>query len=438
MAKLPAPIGMQGKGKRPRSPDPSSTKGDLSPLSQIGAAKVISQPLKRASQTEQSARHIDDCCSTEDVELCAFNSLAGSKPQYTDGPVRFIITNDGAKGVLALLMTDQLIHHLNKLTRLKRDLKEKEKKSEKMAFDIESLERALQNLKKQLENKDSNKKLQLDAELEECKSKLTETHQIRDVLDRRILFDKDNLSFARESCHEFFEEAMEEANLLEAPPSPADEDVLQDSKQQLPTFRPDYQTSEKRDLSEKERLQQDARQECVASRMRAADIQRDFDDIPMKYHENLALYEQDQADGDDVSRSEFDRMNIRYGQAVTRALMEAESQYDKAKERAEAICAFDDESDNKSYYGESQCSGRTAFPTDGPELPDDVFLSPKRRKVIASWSENVGVAKATSLARTPEVDEWIARPVEVSDSISVVASGREKKKIESWRAKCKR
>lgn len=438
MANASRSVGVQGNGKRIRDMSSSlSAKGRFSCRSHMRAAHVKSQSREHTGNSELFGGCIDSRTSTMDVEPCTAKEPSQSKLQYTDGPVRFTIADDGSRDVVALLVTDRLIQQLNKLTRLSRHLDEKEDALEKMTFEINSLEDKLERLGGKLQIADHTDGQQLDAEVKECQSKLTETRQLHDVLDKKILFDKDNLSFARGKNEAVFEEAMKEANLLEAPEAPAGQHGLMDSERKIPAVEPDSLKSKHLDLKEDVKMKRAARQECAESWMRAADIQADFDYMPMKYRENLALYEQNQADGIfDMPRSEFDRLNIRYGQNVTKALIEAEAQYDKAKERAEAMGAFEDGWDDESYYGDSQCSERTTFPVDTPEMQDCSFLSAKRRKVIASWNENVGGSRATGVERTAEIDGWEARPVEISDSISVVASGSNKRKIESWKAQC--
>lgn len=139
--------------------------------------------------------------------------------------------------------------------------------------------------------------------------------------------------------------------------------------------------------------------------------------------------------GEDVgSPSEFDLQMLLDGRRLTRNLIEAEEELEEAKKKAmeEGVDLGDSE----------QSSGFADRASDGyRESREAEFAEEFDEEEILEWigsvpveaprMEEIGVLPAE--VEPPELDDWDARSVDVSDSVSVVARGSERRRIDHWR-----
>ena len=297
------------------------------------------------------------------------------RPQFTDGPARFVIVNEGLKDCLALLITETFIsksrdlyedsHHLagkqGPLQHVRRDARNAE---DSLGLVIDSLEAA--------ESQEQANELKDVAQTRE--SELIGAGKRKNEIEKGAERLESSIAASRAYTQRLLETAMEEANLLEPhrPLTPfmmADneddtcpnelyhqlynrhvtiEDVAQDTtqdeycRQELHTRPYDAEppTDSEVEPAGKDSIRQAAWDGYSEKLEIFHKIQAIFDDRREAYEMNLANYQHGIKAGIyQMSRSDFDRNRFRHGQKITRALIDAEKAVDAPKTYAQAVGA---------------------------------------------------------------------------------------------------
>ena len=121
---------------------------------------------------------------------------------------------------------------------------------------------------------------------------------------------------------------------------------------------------------------------------------------------------------------DFDIFQFRRKGEVTRELINAEAEYEEARQRARkvGICHF---FDAESCFQDLSSDGY-------PEWMDTQMKHGVDHKLVDAWLSGTGNLGDDTGDTMPEVDEWDTEPVEICDSISVRAEGRLRLKIDAW------
>ena len=165
-------------------------------------------------------------------------------------------------------------------------------------------------------------------------------------------------------------------------------------------------------------------------------VQALFDNRQESYETDLAEYEQGFVDGIYIiSRSDFDRSKLRYGQKLTRALINAEEAVEAAKAQAQAIgaleLAYPAATDYYGYYEES-C----------PEDQITSYLATKDWSRVHKWLAKISapiidpeaqeVERSTLDDDDNDNDDWSTEEVDPADSISQVDFDDYRRDIDQW------
>ena len=134
--------------------------------------------------------------------------------------------------------------------------------------------------------------------------------------------------------------------------------------------------------------------------------------------------------------TEFELQQLQQTQRMTRRIIEAEQAFEGVKEAAVAAGIQLPGSDIQSGFVDDADDGyRTSLEERLCHDIDRVRISRWLREVPDRDSSGRGDPEE-SKDREIDVDDWDARTVQISDTASMVAEGRAKRRIEKWQATC--
>jgi hypothetical protein len=123
-------------------------------------------------------------------------------------------------------------------------------------------------------------------------------------------------------------------------------------------------------------------------------------------------------------RSLFDNMLLRQQQDATAALIAAEEAFEASRKHVRALGVVLHDTDQESGFASYAEDGyRESMEADLVRLVD--------RERIERWMN-----EPDRSSRPADCDEWDSKEVGLCDSISVVAQGKERKRIDHWRSMC--
>lgn len=361
------------------------------------------------------------------------NNHEEDKPQITEGSSRVVMASDGTKDCMALLLTERLITEFNDIIEETRELKKAEEGLRQAKSKATAAGLTAKNLKAELETtEDPDVFDDLAGKIENQKQIYIANTGQQESLARSIEVRKGNLEFAQEVFQNIFRGALEDAKLLDRPEFKTD--TVEPSTAARGGQDPVAPSATNESIvSIEELLRRNAYDDWEYTRDDLADAQFAFDNRQVRYDRELMEY-QDDFDAGYVSfgRSEFDRRAFGTTRDLTRALIDAEADYADAIRRGQALGVLRNEVDQESnfvsdisdgYHISEEASMRTAV--------DTVF--------VEYWNDNVEDSDAEELEELEaprEPDDWDARTVGFSDSISVVDHSRNRKWIDRWRKMC--
>ncbi|KAF2802385.1 uncharacterized protein BDZ99DRAFT_482824 [Mytilinidion resinicola] len=157
------------------------------------------------------------------------------------------------------------------------------------------------------------------------------------------------------------------------------------------------------------------------------DFEAHYDQHAYRYDVEFEAYAKSQTNRPDVDlRMEFDHIYLVKRSKLTRELIEAEEEFEAAKQEARANgCYWHD------YDGYSQCA----------DHPDDGYRESEEREMAADMDrdrdriekwilDHTGPYEDSTSTSTPTIDEWPIDSKRPFDSLSMVAEGVERKRID--------
>ncbi len=375
------------------------------------------------------------------LEDCEIDKSEPLMQDFTEGPARFTWANDGYKDCIALLVPETYITKSAELFDWNRKISAMEGPLYHARMDARDLEESLHNIKMSLEaaeTQESADALRRQIGLQECD--LQEIRQRLEQLEEAYSFAELELGRARNHTQYVLESAMEAADLLrrpkpaasqKAPPwaSAVDHDHDDDNTGKNAevvgeeSINPNTQTEPTE--SPEELARQAVLERLDESWHEYARAQAQFDNRKDLYDQNLAEYQRRAARKECLlSRSEFDRQAVAWGQQLTGALIYAEAVFDQAQEDARAMKA------TRSTIDEASCHRSDLSVPDEPGVDD----ASEKRRAIDAWAANV--IASSECSGDVEVDDWDTGTVQVWDSVSVVDYGTYGKQIVRWQDVC--
>lgn len=383
------------------------------------------------------------------------------QPQFTKGPARFIVANDGSENCVALLVTETLMTKLGVLFEDSLQIEVRSGPLEHARIDAREAQISLDEAEKSLEKSGNQTRVEeLRKKVQQQQRDLAKVCQRRDRLEEGRLRIERSISLSRDHTMWVLHTAMKEANLIKPPtvllPVSASGDESDDESEAFSRQGSITSTSEtytEPPLSESEQFRQAAREELDKRSHTLDVIQAKFDNQRRLYEKDLATYQQGFDDGTfKFSRSEFDCRKLEYGQKVTRALINAEEAYDKAEEHAKAVGAVGSNYSQGSGYGqyeESLSDHHTAsyiaqrdwgfvhkwlatvpgadMLQDPNSLDKSIFIE------NGEWDEELD---GTDYARGGEDVDWDIPEAEIQDSASAIDHDLNRKNLDRWQQLC--
>ena len=186
------------------------------------------------------------------------------------------------------------------------------------------------------------------------------------------------------------------------------------------------------EVGQEELQHQEAYDEFMERSQYLDNVQEKFDNQRDLYRENLAEYQEMVAAGTiNMSRSDFDRRKVRYGQQLTRALIDAEEEFEEARERAKALGAVASDYGQEFYYG-------AEYEESWPENKVAEYNASCDWGFVKAWMSNIPDSTSQADVESVEIDDWDAKEVDVNDSISNIDCEDYRQDIDRYRRICAR
>ena len=418
-------------------------------------------PTKSQSQQRRNSEADNSCpqgtalaSSTRHVEL-----TSNQQPQFTEGPARFVVVNDGSRDCLALLVTETFVAKSRDLYEDSHHLSGKQGPLQQVRRDARDAETSMNLAKEALEVAEGQKQAdELTEKAEKRKSTLLEARQRKDEIEKGAKLLENSIAASREYTQWVLETAMGEADLLEPhrpltpfmaadteededpneiPDQPYNENEIQNATGDADVPRqPEFSANDEEvpansdeAPADEDSIRQAAWEDYNDKLETFHEVQAMFDNRQESYERDLAKYQQGFANGIyNISRSEFDRSKIRYGQKLTRALIDTEEAFEVAKEHAQAVGAIGSDYEQTNYFGyheESMPEGQMAS-----------YIASKDFSDIYTWMTNVSETCDPNDNEPVEIDDWDVKEVDHTDSISQIDFEEYRKPMDQWQYEC--
>ncbi len=371
-------------------------------------------------------------------------------PQFTESPSRFVLAKDGSRDCLALLVNDSSLAKLRDLFQEDRDLNILDGPLHHAKIDSRNIEHSVQAGQNALESAESEEEAEEHKRnLEQQRSELVKIRRWRDDLEKERDLVKGNLELSRNHTQWVLQEAMRTADLLgperSLPAVLLREEELADRKEEgeevettdhlSPAQSPIVSVASNHsevEVNQEELQRQEAYEEFMERSQYLNTVQEKFDNQGSLYRENLAEYRDMVAAGDTImSRSDFDRRKVRYGQQLTRALIDAEDEFEEARERAQDLGAIGSDYGREFYYG-------AEYEESWPENKVAEYNASSDWGFVEDWMNNIPDSASQAEVESVEIDDWEAEEVDVNDSISNIDCEDYRQDIDRYRRICAR
>lgn len=403
---------------------------------------------------DQDSPQRSACFEEEDEDICEEDRMYSDDfDQDTPlirGPSRMVTVNDDGKDRLAMFITDDMLATFNEIKEANEDiaktvkkLKAAERESRDLIIDIEEAEEKLGDAQDE-DNADETK-----LELEKLQLKLQKNAKRMNVIKKGMWPFESNLRRSTEEFQNLFGDVLQAAarfgqSSLDAQPLAEETDIDMDSEQhseqesndpsdsqcQSRSGSESNSESESALLSPEDLLRRSVTEDLEQSLWILMDAQAKFDDRQDEYKRELAKYNQLIAmDEITYTRTEFDIHSIQYVQGLTTQLKDAENRYEIAKSQAKAlglsVDPYDDNVDDHGYRESQEAS----------------VVAKVDRGGIETWSSKVTIGKSFEVLSKDDrtlvdIDEWNPRPVDPTESCSVVDFQGYGGDIKVWQKHC--
>jgi hypothetical protein len=420
------------------------------------------------AQDQEGAMDVDEAQAVRNKAYFAFD--CEEEDDYTDGPARFVLAVDGIKHCAALLMTYELSKKIQKAIHGHRKYLRAENAGLSQRQSLSRLENgvrreisscntrlAILEEENRLDSEDGRK---LGKQLENLELMLSDVQGRREAVLADVEFQARQLRSLQAAANVGLEEAFIRANLMEQEEEESEpESERLDVHQEYDTFCRKLETAHDEHFefagppldtntehleipqpSEEEQARQEVINELWAAKETLDLARRDFEereDIRAReFQANQTAADRGEPTTD-ATPDDFDvRWVVRYGE-LTRDLINAEAAYADIKRTAfeagvplpfednETVCEAMDEDDGVGYTISKEQELVASVP------------SPTVRRWLDKVPEGVEVGSPSfGDGGRSEADEWEAEEVGISDSVSLVAEGRERARIDRWRKAC--
>lgn len=362
-------------------------------------------------------------------------------PQFTDGPIDVVIAHDGKKDCIAILLDRELLCSLQDLERTQLVVLKDQITLDMAGYDVELIEKYSDQQKRLEEIDKKARELQSQRrEIEESLPKHTQALQRCEILERGLAQPKADVEDLGNQLQRTLLETLRKGNLLDVqaikpstgpkqrPRAPSYEDsVCSSSYVGTPE---DYSAGFRQTRANlTEFPEESARRNAIAKLNRTREMvmgaQYQLDCRKQHYIEDLALHRYNLSEGVwSSTTTEFDNRQVQIGQELTRELIEAQEAFDNAMDEAKVACVGSDA--DSSYYGDYYEPSLVGIECE--------VLDKSVRPRIELWQDSLMAPSNLEHPEPTELDHWDAKTVDVSDSVSAIASDQYyRKNIDRWK-----
>ncbi|KAI6904737.1 hypothetical protein KC318_g5947 [Hortaea werneckii] len=425
---------------RDRSDD---NKSNADPNDRISAVRTTSD-----SDKQQAIRNESYIIST------------GEEPEdYTEGPARLVVANDGIKECAALLLTWELSAKVQQAVEAQRNhdrLRQKAVRTLEVALNFEmDLETEIANHESRLSMletegiPDQERVVALQEELATLKSMLKDSCEARQAADVQKISETAALAEVQAGVITTLEEAFVHARLVAS--DVAGMTDIPDLDMQTEYLK--YRSAQHADgddtnastvapldtndehlqaapLSKEEQKTKDLADSFFIAQARLQKAQDAFDSREMRREQEWQANVDAGTRGEEVrdaTPEDFDARWLKHVQELTREVIDAEAEVAEAKKAAleAGIDVTNDEADSGFL----------------DDVEDGYLLSKEQEVVdtaagstVKGWLDRLPSDKLDSpgLRSDADVDEWETQTVGISDSVSLVAEGSVRRRIDKW------
>ena len=388
--------------------------------------------LEREETTEQPY-------ASQSIARPYIAELDGETPPYTDGPSRIIMTSDGSKDCIALLLTRDMVDNMNevhsytdKVIKLGAEVSELEKVVNHAEIDIGYLVAEIEALPESPSKGDE--EARINREMEEAKERAQQASRSKEISEKDLHWEQLNLTFARDSVQQIVDRVLFESRLLKIddPVAETEQDKFERLHQSESHQSRCSMHSLETIVSIDELNRRATREEVEMTQQRFHSLNDQFETREAFYDSELREYQDAVEEGTcSLSQSEFDRILVSNMMVLTRTLIDAEAAFENALARARALKIIDNDLDQESDFVSHEEDGYR-------ESREAEMAAGVDRYFIRRWMD--ATAACEGQEDGPSVDgiddDWDARTVQISDSISLVAEGRSRVRIDRWRESC--
>lgn len=462
-----------GSPNSPRSTISSANSHNSNAMEETGHAAEVVLPASPSVQDEDSQPepHEEEAQLTpeeaQDIREGRYVAFEFEDDSvYTQGPVRFVAASDGIQDCGALLMTLGLSAQIQEAVHRQHAFKQSElaglRQDEAYMRFENKIEIEIANCRYKIaavRDVDTEKEAALQQQLEILELLHGDVQSRQRSIHMNLETQAEELRNIQAATIASIEEAFVCARLIEenngdSIPKPEELDLeteyaaycerlknAPDNTDMVPAAPPlDTGTDYDDDvpvLTEQEQAHQDIINALWASKETLDQARRDFDEREIlraqEYQANAAAFDRGEPTTDDSPEAFDVRWVKRYGE-LTRALIDAEAAYADVKRtafEAEIPLPF---ADNETVFEGMTADGVGYTVSKEQELVDSV-PSPAVRQWLSRVPEDISVGSPADQPES-EAGEWEAEEVGISDSVSLVAEGKERARIDRWRKAC--
>ena len=291
-----------------------------------------------------------------------------------------------------------------------------------------TLQSMIQELNDLVDNSNEEERASLLRGLDDAEQMHEETKQERTALEQEVQNWRDESQQLQSKVFTDLKRVLDENNLLEdISDRKGDEDAVVINKKDPITYvmppPPTPSEAARHALLNAQDASVERAQEKEIHLQNARDKMENWNDYyDTQYQEYCRWKEEENME---TTKSEFDVILLREEQAATRAFIQAEQEFVEAKEHARELGVTYDPFDQESGFFDHVDDGYR-------ESLEAAFAGHVDRGRIERWMDEENKSKGHST----ECDDWDSKSVEMCDSISVVAEGKERNRIDHWRAEC--
>lgn len=353
--------------------------------------------------------------------------------QFKDSPSRIIVHHDGSAAFYALLLDEDLVAKQREILTCCRKRNHLKRKFQAVKIEAMITDGNINYQKKLIEETGNDEKSTAMEDLELEQQKFLSLCQIRDELKWKLDILESNLEYSRNQSQAMFEKVLRAANMLNL--SELDDDSI--ASIQGPTEHDETSAaisvrSSSTGISMEHTFHLALVEEVEKKRMTFHVMLDAFDRRNEDLGKEQEEYEQAVQDGTcDLPQSDFDCMGVEMLQTRTRDYIDAETAYEEVKARARAMGLLDNEFEQESNFIDDEDDGYR-------ESHEATMTAMINEDGIEEWKEQiVNSQDIENLTEELESDDWEAKSVGISDSISLVDYTRNGARISRWRDICR-